>query len=60
MTTNQIFIRKFVFLLRANEEQTHTIIVTRWDASYKSTYCHNSCSHQLIVPVEITYVIGER
>ena len=42
------------------EEPTHTIIVTGRDASYQLTCCHNLCSYQIIVPVEITDMNGER
>ena len=49
----------FLFLLRKNEEQAHTTIVTGWDASYGPTCCHNSCSYQILVLVEIMDVNGQ-
>ena len=43
-----------------DKEPAHTIIVSEQDASYRLGCCHNSCSYQIIVPVEITDVNGQR
>ena len=52
--------KSIVLFNRKNEDPAHTIILTGWDASYRLTCCHNSCSYQIIVPVEIMDVNGER
>ena len=60
VTADQIFIRNFLFLFRKNKECTHTIILTRDDASYRPTCGHILYSYQILVLIEIKDADGDR